>query len=503
VTEPTIADRRVHPATVLLRFLKEAPSTLLALPAGVAILSRGDLYRALAVAAVAGVVFLFFNWLAWRRFRYGVGAREIVIESGILHRNRRSIPFDRVQDVDIERALLARLFGLAKVRIETGAGGKDEGLLDSVTVAEADRLRAAVRAWHAEAGAAALDATEPAEVQDLPKPQPEGRLLFAMDVRRVLLFGLFSFSLVYIASLFAFLQTFDRVLPFDIYDPARWIGLVEHSLPQRFTAVAVGFLLFLAVILGIAAGVLRTLARDYGYRLVAEGRRFRRERGLFTRTEAVIAKARVQLALVTTGPIRGRFGWSGLYFQTLGAASDGSGMQPAAPFARREEMVPILAEAGTFRLPPPPELKMVSSRHIVRALAAGVAPALLAIVAASAFFRPALLLLTLLPLLGAGAALQRRFHRYEIDGDLLFIARGVWRRRLWVVPVRAAQAISVERSWLQRRLGLATLSVDTAGAPVMKGARILDLRLETGQALALELAAARRTYSGRKSGTDR
>jgi putative membrane protein len=502
VTDATIADRRVHPATILLRFLKEAPSTLLALPAGVAILSRGDLYRALVVAGVVGVLFLFFNWLAWRRFRYGVGTREIVIESGILHRNRRSIPFDRVQDVDIERALLARLFGLAKVRIETGAGGKDEGVLDSVTVAEADRLRAAVRAWHAEAGAA-VDATEATEVQGLAEPQAEGRLLFAMDVRRVLLFGLFSFSLVYIASLFAFLQTFDRVLPFDIYDPARWIGLVEHSLPQRFTFVAIGFLLFVAVILGVAAGVLRTLARDYGYRLVAEGRRFRRERGLFTRTEAVIAKARVQLALVTTGPIRGRFGWSGLHFQTLGAASDGSGMQAAAPFATREEIEPILTEAGTLRLPPPSELKMVSSRHIVRALAASIAPALLAIAVATAFFTPALFLLTLLPLLGAGAALQRRFHRFALDGDLLFIARGVLRRRLWVVPVRNTQALSVERSWLQRRLGLASLSVDTAGAPAMKGARIVDLRLETAQALAGELAAARRLYSGRKSGTER
>jgi putative membrane protein len=503
VTEATIADRRVHPATILLHFLKEAPSTLLALPAGVAILSRGDLYRALAVAAVVGVLFLLFNWLAWSRFRYGVGTREIVIESGILHRNRRSIPFDRVQDVDIERALLARLVGLAKVRIETGAGGKDEGVLDSVTVAEADRLRAAVRAWHAEAGAAAPSAAQTDEVQELAQPQPEGRLLFAMDVPRVLLFGLFSFSLVYIASLFAFLQTFDRVLPFDIYDPARWIGLVEHSLPQRFTFVAIGFLLFVAVILGIAAGVLRTLARDYGYRLVAEGRRFRRERGLFTRTEAVIAKARVQLALVTTGPIRGRFGWSGLHFQTLGAASDGSGVQAAAPFAKLEEIESILAEAGTLRLPLPPELKMVSSRHIVRALAASIAPALLAIAIASVFFRPALLLLILLPLLGAAAALQRRFHRFALDGDLLFIARGVWRRRLWVVPVRNTQALSVERSWLQRRLGLASLSVDTAGAPPMRGARIVDLRLETAQALAGELAAARRLYSGRKSGTER
>ena len=495
-----VADRRVHPATILLRFLKEAPSTVVALPAGIAILSKGDFSRALTVAAIAGAVFLFFGWLSWWRFKYGVGEREIVIESGVLSRNRRSIPFDRIQDVDIERALLARMFGLAKVRVETGAGGKDEGLLDSVTVAEADRLRGAVRAWRE--GEAAPERGAEGET---PFEVPAGRLLFAMDVPRVLLFGLFNFSLFYIASLFAALQTFDQWLPFDIYDPGRWIGLVEgERLPRRFTAAAIAAVLFVAILLGVVAGVLRTLSRDYGFRLSAEGDRFRRERGLFTRSEAVIAKKRVQLALVRTGPIRRAFGWVGLSFQTLGGGTDGSGLQSAAPFAKAQELEPILSETGRFRLAPPPELAMVSSRHIVRALAASVVPALVAITALSVWWRPGLFLLALLPLLGAAAALQRRFHRYAFDGDLLFIAHGVWRQRLWAVPLESIQAMSVGRTWLQRRLGLATLSVDTAGAPVMNAPRIIDIRHETARDLAAEIAAGRRGQaSGRKSGTER
>ncbi|HEY0149816.1 MAG TPA: PH domain-containing protein [Allosphingosinicella sp.] len=505
MTEATVADRRVHPGSIVLRFFKEAPSAVFGLPAAFAFFSKSNLWVVLGVAAAIGAVVVFVNWLGWRSFRYGVAAREIVIESGILSRNRRSIPFDRVQDIDIERGLLARMFGLAKVKIETGAGGKDEGVLDSVTVAEADRLRAAVRAWHAH-GASLAQAAEPAEAEAVAAAAPaqEGRLLFAMDLKRVLVFGLFSFSLVYIASLFALLQTFDQALPFDIYDPARWVGLVEHNLPGRLTAAAIFFLLFLAVLLGIVAGLARTVARDYGYQLLSEGSRFRRERGLFTRTEAVIAKARVQLALVSSGPIRGRFGWSGLFFQTLGAGSDGSGLQAAAPFAKREEIAAILADGGALRLPPPPELTMVSSRHIVRAIVASCAPALVAILLGGFFFPPALFLLTLLPLLGAAAALQRRFHRYALNGELLFIARGIWRQRLWILPVSNVQAISVARSWLQRRLGLATLSIDTAGAPLARGARIVDVRRDLAEALAAEIAAGRRLHcSGRKSGTER
>lgn len=485
------ADRRLHPATIALRFVKEAPSTLLALPAGLAFASKSGFTGALVLAAMLAGALLVVKWVAWRRFRYGVGREVIVIESGILHRTRRSIPFDRVQDVDIERSFLARLFGLAKVRIETGAGGKDEGVLDSVSLAEAHRLRETVRTRRSDGAAAAAGAAESSSA------------LFAMDVPRVLLFGLFNFSLVYIAGLFALLQTFDRFLPFDIYDPARWVGLVGEYLPHRWTLGAIAGVLLVAALLGSAAGILRTLARDFGFRLSLEGGRFRRERGLFTRSEVVIARRRVQLAQVQTGPVRGSFGWSGLSFQTLGAGTDASGRQGAAPFATRGEIEAVLAQVPPLRLPPPPELTQVSRRHILRSAGARLGPALAAVLALSVWERSALLLLALLPLLAVASALDRRFHRYALAGDLLFVARGVWRRRLWLVPLQNVQSLSLSRGLLQRRLGLATLSIDTAGASLMNSPRIVDLRADLAEGLAAEISRRRRDHSGRKSGTER
>lgn len=476
------ADRHLHPGTIALRFIKEAPQTLLALPAALAFSSRSGLTGALYLAAGLAIALLAAKWLVWRRFRYGLGAAEIVIESGIFNRNRRSIPFDRIQDVDIERTFLARLFGLAKVRIETGAGGKDEGLLDSVSLAEANRLREAVRAGRAGAAQApGHDGTDSAAPQ----------ILFAMDPPRLILSGLFNFSLVYIAGLFAILQTFDRFLPFDIYDPARWIGLVDEYLPARWTLGAIAAVLLVAGALGAVAGIVRTVARDYGFRLSLEGDRLRREQGLFTRKEAVISRRRVQLALVSGGPVRGLFGWSGLSFQTLGAGSDRGGQQSAAPFAARSEIEAVLAEVAPLRLPLPPELVKVSRRHILRSLAGTLLPALAGIAALSYWqpFAPALL--AALPLLGAAAALERRFHRYAITQDLLFVSRGVWRRRLWLVPLANVQSLSLSRGPIQRRLGLATLSVDTAGASMINAPRIVDLRSEAAEALAREISRRR------------
>lgn len=484
------ADRRLHPGTIALRFIKEAPQTILALPAALAFSSKSGLTNALYLAAGLGIVLLVVKWLVWRRFKYGVGATEIVIESGVLNRNRRSIPFDRVQDVDIERTFLARLFGLAKVRIETGAGGKDEGLLDSVSLAEADRLREAVRAGRA--GAAPAPGAQEAEA-------PAQRILFGMDPPRLILFGLFNFSLVYIAGLFALLQTFDGFLPFDIYNPARWIGLVDEYLPARWTLGAIAAVLLVAAALGAIAGVLRTVARDYGFRLSLEGERLRREQGLFTRKEAVISRRRVQLAEVSGGPVRGLFGWSGLAFQTLGAGTDRGGHQSAAPFATRSEIEAVLAEVAPLRLPPPPELVQVSKRHILRSVAATLVPALAGIAALSYWLPFAPVLLAALPLLALGAAVERRYHRYAIADDLLFISRGVWRRRLWLIPLRNVQSLALSRGPIQRRLGLATLAIDTAGANMINAPRIVDLRGEAAEALVVEISRRRSVIANEAS----
>ena len=491
----TVADRHVHPGTIALRFLKEMPSTVLAAPAALAFASDWSLAGFLLFAGLIAIVMGGLNWLAWSRFRYGVGARDIVIEKGILNRTRRSIPFDRVQDVDIERRLLQRVFGLAKVRIETGGAGKDEGLIDSVTIAEADRLRAAVRAH--KGGLAPVTATEAGAVAAA--ADPEGETLFAMGPGRVLVLGLFNFSLVYIAGLFALLQTFENMLPFDIYDPARWMGLIGSRLPERLTASAILAVLFLALLLGVIAGVATTLSREYGFRLSDEGKRMRRERGLLTHTEVVLGKKRIQVALVQSGPVRGLFGWFALYFQSLGAGSERNGRQSAAPLARQEDLDPILAAAGGFRRPEGP-LERVSNRHVLRASLPLILPAAAILVAAQ--WEPrAIWLLGLLPLLAVGAAIQRAFHRYALSDGLLFIQRGVWRRRLWIVPVERVQALGLSRTRPQRWLDLATLTVDTAGAPVTSGARIVDLRWDVARTLAERLRTV--GYSGRKSGTDR
>jgi membrane protein YdbS with pleckstrin-like domain len=306
------APRRLHPATLVSRSLKLIPQMAAGGAGYVAIVEQQGWGRVLAVAAIAAAIGVAAALVSWWRFTYRVAPGEIVIDQGVLRRERRVIPFDRVQDISIERGLLYRLFGTARVRIETGGSGTDEGDLDSIALADAHRMRDIVRGWHlADDGAAEA---KPAEAEPL---------LFGMSLRRVLFSGLFNFSLVFLAVLFAGLQYVEQITDIGLYEPERW------AIPAEAAAGAVTLQVTLIIIAllwlaGMVAGVLRTLSADYGYRLTRTEAGLRRRRGLFTLYEAVIPIRRMQAAAFDSGLLARALGRFGLVPPVLAALRRGA-----------------------------------------------------------------------------------------------------------------------------------------------------------------------------------
>lgn len=463
--------RRVHPATIAIGLVKSAPSTLLALPAMLAFGGEFGIVKVMLLTLLGLAAMAFFTWLGWWHATYRLTDDEFVLEGGVLHRSRRSIPLERVQDVSIEQKPLARLFGLALVRIETGGGDKDEAALDSVTLREAHRLRLALRRVPV---AASVEAAVEAEER-----------LFAMSLGRVLLYGLFNFSLVWLAAIFAGLQAIDGVVEFDWQE---LVGIAGREVRSHLTVATALTVLALALALGVVAGLARTLAREYGFRLDERDGRFRRIRGLLTRSEVVIVKARIQLALVRRGALSGRLGWRSLEFQTLGGSDDSSGRQEMAPFARDDEVAGVIAAAGLPRFEAD-ALVPVSRGHVLRAALRHGLP-VLAVFAVGGAFLPLLWLgLLSVPVPVGLALLQRRRHLYGLRETSAQVTRGVLSQRDWIVPYPAIQTISVRRSWLQRRLGLATVAIDSAGAKGWHRPDIADVGAPIAAELARELVA--------------
>lgn len=473
-----MAPRRLHPISVVSDSLRSLPGALIGMVALFSWLSRTNPGLAVLVALLPVGLTLGGSAISWWRFTYQVRAREIVIEKGVFSRQRRVIPFDRVRDVSIEQPLIARIVGSAKVRIETGGAKADEGVLDMIELAEAQRLRDHVR------GANLIDRPivqdEAAPVEEAPEP-----VIFAMSVGRVLYSGLFNFSLIFVAIVFGALQYLEDLNIIDL-DRLADTGRARNLLGM-FTLRTAMIILVLLLLLGVVSGVIRTMLRDYGFRLTAGETGLRRRRGLITLSEVLIPARRTEAARIDSGWLSGWLGWHAIAFQTLGADAKEGGVQVAAPFARDEEVALILAQAG---FPPVPRERMI--RPPARALLRRslpwilVAAAMIPAVQAWPMLGWGLPLPLLLALLGWVGWLR---DGYLHDDRALFIRSGLLRRRLWILPHEKLQTMSTSRTPLQRLLGLAAVAPDTAGATPLGAPRIADIALPDAQPLAARLLA--------------
>jgi membrane protein YdbS with pleckstrin-like domain len=92
---------------------------------------------------------IFVNW-AYKNWKYEFTEDSLKIEKGIIIKRYKSIPYGRIQNVDITRGILARIIGFSTVDIQTAgysmyAGSRNgmysEGHLPAVSIEHGEEIR--------------------------------------------------------------------------------------------------------------------------------------------------------------------------------------------------------------------------------------------------------------------------------------------------------------------------------------------------------------------------
>jgi len=85
--------------------------------------------------------------LGYNNYKYELAKDSVKIEKGVITKTYKSIPYGRIQNVDIHRGILARMLGYSSVSIHTaGYSGpaqyaQAEGYIPAVSVEEAEKIR--------------------------------------------------------------------------------------------------------------------------------------------------------------------------------------------------------------------------------------------------------------------------------------------------------------------------------------------------------------------------
>lgn len=371
------------------------------------------------------VIGLAVGLLSWWFTRYAIDGDELRVDSGFLFRRSRHIRLSRLQAVDVVQPLIARLLGLAELRLEVAGGSDAEGRLAYLSEDAAAALRAELLA---RAAGVRPDA-----------PTAPEQLLVRVPMAAVL-----------------------TSLLLTVWVPLVAVGivvLVIVAVVLREPAVVVPVI---PVLFAFGTLAWRRLDGAFDFTVAESPDGLRLRHGLLARRSQTVPPGRVQAIRIEQPYLWRRRDWVRVLINVAGyAGGDDAAQQRTSillPVAPRATAAAVLG-----RILPGVELSRLEMNAAPRQA-------------------------------GRARPLWWRGLAWGADDNVFAARSGLLQRRLDLVPHGKTQSVRLTQGPWQRRIGLATVRLDTTPGPV----RVEVAHRTTAEARAITEAQAVRAGAGRR-----
>ncbi len=346
----------------------------------------------LGLAVVAGVV-------SWLVTRWRVHGGDLQITTGLVRRQSIRVPLSRIQAIDVISPVVARVLGLAEVRVVVAGRGTGRTRLAYLGAGEAQRVRAMLLAL--------------AHGLASETPEPPAQPLLRIDNVRVV---------------FATLLT----APVNVLISIAVLAVITSFLVPRGAATAT---VAIPALVGVVPEVFRRFNAVYDFQLAEAADGLRLHRGLLqTRTET-IPFGRIQAIRWVEPLLWRRFGWVRLEVDVARQRGSPQREEGSAQLSRtlmpvgsREHAAWLLQRVLPGAVPVPPPGSRPPRRAAWRA-----------------------------PLSYHWLAFWDDRSRFAMART------GRVRPQVVVVPFEKVQSVRLRQGPVERLLGLATVHIDTAG----------------------------------------
>jgi len=463
---------KLHGSTIWLPCCDAALKFIFPILIGVVFMPLGMIGFGVAILSAISVVSYVIHYLT---FRFRLTDRELVIQSGVLQRTERRIPFERVQETEIHQGPIHRLVGVARLEVTTAGSDAKEASLDVVTKAYAERVKNCIEGSSQE--------TEET------KPSDQNEFEFRLTSRDLLWGGLTSKLVATIGAIVSVILYFQIFIGVG----GKWWGNFEKKLEGKEIPVGsaeswllsqtpdLGPLNFIAdfylaetlakslslALLGLFGSVVAYVVRYHQFRLTRNGRLLQSSYGLFSLRHGSFSRDRIQAIQIEEGILRR---WAGLAAIRVDSAGDRHEVDESkyrdvlVPVLKRQDASRLVREAMPGLKESEPLWRRVSPLAVRRGSMKGWL--LTGLIMLQTYFVAGWYCLAWLPILPMVYYLNLQWYRhrgYWLE-DQHFLARKGWINRATIcLPIKNIQNVSVTQSYFDRRLSLATLSVDTAG----------------------------------------
>ena len=408
----------------------------------------------LVPSAIAALVRLFTQ-------TYRLEDRALVLKEGVLSRRVREIPYSRIQHVELTQGPLQRWLGVAVVAIQSGGNAEEaEASLRVLSLAVAEDLRGRI---------------------DAARESPEGvekslsSLVVRLAPRDLVLAGLAEGRgfIVVGGALGLLWQGADLLgypVPFgDSFGQAE----IRRGVKFATTALPSAGKLVLGVAAAIALFRLLSIAwaavKLHGFTLVRDGEILRSRYGLVTRYTAAVPRHRVQMLTIIETPILRLTRRAAVMVQTAArfAAEEGRvGAQWVAPVIEQRRLTTLVNEVLPGIDPNTLPWRPVHADAWRREWRGGLfvtGLVTLGLIWPLRWWALGVLVLGIVWSWYSARGVARRY-AYAITEDAIAFRSGWINRRLSIVRMARVQSVKLDESFRDRRWGMASVGVDTAGS---------------------------------------
>ncbi len=459
--------RRQSLLGVVVYFVKNGRalvSALIVLWATAGKFDNGNLYLTLGLIVFVILVFT-ISYLQYRNFTFHIDGDEVVIHHGVIVKEKRIIPFDRIQSVNLNQNFIQQILQVVGLKIDSAGSQQKELEISALDERTARAFQAALQQRPVQAGDDSTS-TEPLTAKKT--------LLLKLDVGDLLKVGLtenhLRSGLLAVAVVFGYYSQFSEYLEdyMSEYVSTDLTEYIPEIVRMGLILVVTGILIF--SLISVILSLVRTFLRFFEFRAWLEEDIIGISSGLLKRVEYRIPVSKVQYLIWSTNPLRKILGFESIVVKQA---------QPQRAQRKPQQAIAIPAcydkqsralENVVFSREIDAGSKQFSANIIPYVLIStyvAIAATLIVLfitAITSAVFWPAVLLIPTIIFFGYKYGKSVSVDWQE---DVLIIHKGWVFPKRYVIPVYKAQSVAFKQSIFLKRRSLANFVFYTASGKVM------------------------------------
>lgn len=420
--------------------------------------------------AISGVAFGFFlivGIIAFLRYYYFVfycdeNADEFVVEKGIVNKTRLSIPFHKIQQVNLQQPLLHRIIGIYKLEIDTAGSSDEEVSIPAVNHKTAIALKSYILQKRKES----ID-TDPV-AQDKAEESIIERQIFQIPFPALLKTGLTSHYFRMMLIILGFILTLSN----QFREFFEWEDILESTWAVTL-AQNIGILIAIGLFFMFGTLIINMIflaVRYFGFAVSQSKQALHVHYGLLNKRSSILYPNRVQKMEYSRNYFQKKLQLMWIRFHQAGGAESRSStvIIPGASAAQGQLLENLIYGQEVHA--------SHSIRPNLRWMLQGIFwQILLPIALILTFFQlysgfPWLIFLVIALLFSSLQSLKIYFayQREQIlySPQFLVHKHGSWNQKTSIIQPHKVQSVRVRQYFWQRRSGRATIIIHTAGGSI-------------------------------------